>query len=102
MHDAEAAGFRPRHLEAADRDVGAAFDMLLQHDLVIHLVDVVAGEHQDVLGAVRFEDVDVLIDRIRRADIPHRFGDALARGQDIETLVSFRAEEVPAALQMPD
>ena len=34
MHDAEARGFCPRHLQAADGDVGAALDMLPQHHLL--------------------------------------------------------------------
>ena len=51
MHHAEARRLRARHLEAADRHVGAALDVLLQHDLVVHLVDVVAGEHDDVFRA---------------------------------------------------
>ena len=49
VHDAEAARLRARHLDAADRHVRALLDVLLQHRLVVHLVDVVAGEHDDVL-----------------------------------------------------
>ena len=51
MHHAEAGGLRARHLEAADRHVGALLDVLLQHQLVVHLVDVVAGQHDDVFGS---------------------------------------------------
>ena len=48
MHDAEAGGLHARHLEAADGHIGAAVDMLLQHQLVVHLVDVIAGQDDDV------------------------------------------------------
>ena len=44
MHHAEAGRLHARHLEAADGHVGARVDMLPQHDLVVHLVDVVAGQ----------------------------------------------------------
>ena len=47
MHDAEAGRLHARHLEAADGHVGAGVDMLLEHQLVVHLVDVVAGEDDD-------------------------------------------------------
>ena len=50
MHDAEAGRLQPRHLDAADRDVGAVLDVLLQHQLVVHLVDVVAGQDDDVFA----------------------------------------------------
>jgi len=102
VHDAEAGGFRARHLEAADRDVGTALDMLSQHHLVVHLVDVVAGEKNDEFAGMRLDDVDVLIDRIGRAEVPHRLRDALAGGEDVKTLIALGAKEVPAHLQMPD
>ena len=43
---------RARHLEAADGDVGALLDMLLQHAFVVHLVDVISGEKHDKFGIV--------------------------------------------------
>ena len=51
MHHAEAGGLRARHFEAADRDVGALLDVLLQHRLVVHLVDVVAGQDARCISA---------------------------------------------------
>ena len=51
-HDAEARRLHARHLDAADGDVGLRIDVLAQHQLVVHLVDVVAGEDDDVFGAV--------------------------------------------------
>ena len=51
-HHAEAGGVLQRHFEAADGDVGPLVDVLLEHVLVVHLVDVVAGE-QRRCGAAR-------------------------------------------------
>ena len=48
MHHAEAGRLHARHFEAADGHVGARVDVLLQHQLVVHLVDVVAGEDDHV------------------------------------------------------
>ena len=47
MHDAEGTRLLARHLETAHGNVGFGLDMLLEHDLVVHLVDVVAGENND-------------------------------------------------------
>ena len=102
MHDAEAGRLHARHFEAADGDVGAGIDVLLQHQLVVHLVDMVAGEHDEVLGVIVLQDVEVLIDRVGRAEVPAVLRDALAGREDVEDLVALGAEEVPAALQMPD
>ena len=53
-------------------------------------------------GTVALDDVDVLIDRVGGAEIPHGLRDALRGGQDVEALVALRPEEVPAALQVTD
>ena len=54
------------------------------------------------LRLVALDDVDVLIDRVGGAEIPHGLGNALTGRQDVETLVALGAKEVPAALQMAD
>jgi hypothetical protein len=76
--------------------------MLRQHDAVVHFVHMVAGQDDDELRRVGFDDVEVLVHRIGGAEIPLVFGHALARGQDIEALVALGPQEIPAALQMPD
>ena len=50
----------------------AGIDVLAQHHLVVHLVDVIAGEDHHVFGPVGLDDVDVLVDRVRGAFIPLR------------------------------
>ena len=44
VHDAEALGLLERDLEASHRHVGLRLDVLLEHFLVVHLVDVVARQ----------------------------------------------------------
>ncbi len=102
MHDAEADGLHARHFQAADGDVGAGIDMLLQHVFVVHLVDMVAGQDDHVLDAIILDDVDVLVDGVGGAFVPLRFGDALGGRQNVEALVALGAEEVPAALHVAD
>ena len=99
MHDAEAGRFLARHFHAADRHVGALVNVLGQHFLVVHLVDVVAREQNNVFGAVTLDDIDVLVNSVGRAGIPLILSETLACRQDVEPLVAFRAEEVPTALR---
>ena len=102
VHDAEAGGFHARHLDAADGNVGAGIDVLRQHHAVVHLVDVIAGQDDDVVHAVTLDDIDVLGHGIGSAEIPLALVDALRGRQDIQHLVALGAKEVPAALQVAD
>ena len=101
-HDSESARFGPRHFYASNRDIGTGRNMLAQHHLVVHLVDVIAGEDHHVLRRITLDDVDILKNGVRGSFVPESLGDALRRRQDVETLVTFRAEKVPALLQVTD
>src|ERR1700730_1738791 len=96
----KAAGFAAWHLQAADRHIRSLFDMLFQHLLIIYLLDVISSEKHDESRVVRLDNVDVLIDRVGRPEIPVRLGDALAGRQDVEAFVALGAKEIPAHLQM--
>jgi hypothetical protein len=102
VHHAERGGLHALHLEAADGHVGMLVDVLLQHHLVIHLVDVITGQDDHVLRIVRLDDVDVLKDGVSRAVIPLRLADALRCGKNVEAFVTFGTKKVPAALQVAD
>ncbi len=100
MHDAKSGRFFPRNRRATDRHIRSLRDVLAQHQLVIHFVDVVARQNDEIFGRIAADDLDVLEHRVRGPAIPHLLRDALARRQNIETLVAFGAKEIPAALQM--
>ena len=70
---------RERNLDAANRDVGLATDVLGEELRIVHLVDVIAGENQNVPRRVAAQDVEVLVDRVRGPFVPVD-GDALLRG----------------------
>ena len=69
--------------------------MLLEHAIVIHLVDVVAGEDEHVFGLLGADGIDVLIDRVGRPHVPV-LADPLHGRQDFDELADFIAENVPA------
>ena len=102
VHDAEGGGLRLRDLDARDRHVGAFAHVLVQHLLVVHLVDVVAGQDDQVFRRIALDDVEVLVDRVGGAGVPAVLGDALARRQDVEAFVALLAQEIPAAVEMAD
>ena len=66
------------NLDAANRNVGFLLQMLLEHQLVIHFVDVIARQHHEVFRVVTFDNVEVLINRVGGALIPEPFRNALA------------------------
>ena len=99
LHDAQRRGVGERHLDAGDRHVGVARGVVDQHPRVVHLVDVVAGQHEHVLGRVAAQQIEVLVDRVGGALVPVR-SDALLGGQELDEIVEAAVEERPAPLHM--
>ena len=54
----------------ADGHARARVHVLLEHQLVIHLVNVVAGKDQDVLAGLAADGVEVLIDGVGGSLVP--------------------------------
>src|SRR6266851_9198438 len=100
MHDPKATGLAAWHLLAANRHVRALLDVLLQHELIIHLVDVISGEQYDKFGVVGLDDVDVLVNCVGCPEIPVLLGNALTGRQNIEAFVSFGTKKIPTHLQV--
>ena len=85
---------RDRHFDRGDRRVGALLEMEPQHLRVVHLVDVVAREHDDVARRLARDRVEVLIDGVGRAEIPV-LADPLLRRQDLDELAELLRDDVP-------
>ena len=71
--------------------------VLLQHEGVVHLVDVVAGEDDDVLGLFGADGVDVLVDGVGGALVPG-LGDALHGREDLDELAELVGDDGAPAL----
>ena len=80
-------------------DVGAALLVERDHRAVVHLVDVVAGEHEHRLGAMLLDDVQVLVNGVGGAAIPD-FAELLLRRNDVDELAELAVQVAPAALHM--
>jgi len=100
VHHAEAAGLLARDLDAGDRGLGAAQHVRPQHLAVVHLVDVVAGQDDDVRRAQAVEDVEVLEHGVGGAAVPVLLVDALLGREEVDELAHLAAQEAPAALQV--
>ena len=100
FEDAEFSGCGGRvHFDGRDGDVRAGFRVLLEHRLVIHLVDVVAGEDEDVVRLLAADGIDILIDGVGRALIPV-LRDAHLRRQHLDE-IAVAHESGPAAADVP-
>ena len=66
-----------------------------QHQPVVHLVDVVAGEDQHVLGLLGADGVDVLVDGVGGAQVPV-LAHPLHGRQDLDELAQVAGHDVPA------
>ena len=68
--------------------------MVLQHLLIVHLIDVVAGQDEDVVGVVQGDKADVLIDGVGGTLVPGALVALLhIGGQDVDTAVG--AVQIP-------
>src|SRR5207247_3523826 len=68
---------------------------------VVHLVNVIAGEDQDMARGEPPQYIDILIHRVGGPLVPARH-DALLRGQQLDELIEPAVEKAPAALHMTD
>src|ERR1700730_5267289 len=78
-----ASGFGGRNFDGSHGNVGAGQYMLLQHLGVVHFVDVVAGENENIFGTFAADRINVLVDRVGGALIP-LLGDAHLRGKNFD------------------
>ena len=90
-----------RGAEGADRQVGAGLQVPLDELHVVHLVDVVAGQDDDVGGPLFLDGVDVLVDGVGGALVP-MLVDPLLRRHDVDELAQLAGEvALPADVDVP-
>ena len=86
--NAEARDFIRRDGQRGQGDLGVGVLVVGQHAAVVHFVDVVAGEDDDVLGLLAADGVDVLVDGVRSAHVPVGAG-ALHGRHELKELAQF-------------
>jgi hypothetical protein len=93
VHHAEPLGFGQRHLDAGHGAAGALGHVVGDQVGVVHLVDVITGQHQDVVGVLRAQDVQVLVDGVGRALVPALLVDLLLGRQQVDEFVELAAQK---------
>ena len=68
----------------------------VEHPAVVHLVDVVAGENEDVPRLLGADGIDVLVDGVGGAGVPV-LADALHGRKDLDELAEFIGDHRPPA-----
>jgi hypothetical protein len=99
LHDAELPRVAERHGDAADGQVGVRLEVGADHLAVVHLVDMVAGQNQDVPRLLLLDRVDVLINGVGGALVPVLV-DPLLRRQDVHVLAHFGTQEAPTETEV--
>ena len=98
--DPEPVGVGNRDLQRRQGRRRLPLDVELEHPGVVHLVDVVARQDDDVARPLTLEGVEVLVDRVGRPQVPV-VADPLLRRQDLDELAQLFGDDVPALPDVP-
>src|SRR5207247_6102864 len=96
---AEARSLRAVEFERANGNVRARVQVLPEHQLIIHLVNVVPGENHDVAARLAADRVEILVNGIGRAPVPV-FSDAHHRRQNLNKLPQLARKYLPSLANM--
>ncbi len=100
LHDPEARSIIERHGNAADRHVGPRCRVLIEQVAIVHLVDVVAAQNQNMIGVGSPNRFQILIHGIGGSSIP-MLADSLLRRQHVDEFTPLAREAAPSLMQMP-
>ena len=77
LHAAESGGILPGNLDAGNGTGADAFDVVHQHDRIIHLVHMIPGKNQNVFVIIGTQNIQVLIHGVGSAQVPVHLVDSL-------------------------
>lgn len=99
LQDTHASSRTPVALDRSNSNLGAPSQVGMDHLVVIHLVDMIAGQHYDTRRAQLLQDVDVLKHRIRAPLVPVAAHPKLGWHREQEITDSAR-KNIPTLLQV--
>jgi len=91
-----------RHLYTADRDIRIIIDMGRSHNTVVHFVDMISRQDQDITGFVFEYDVQVLVHGVGRSLVPEGCLVAFLGGQQLDEFTEFITAKGPGTFHMTD
>ena len=80
--DAETAGLLNRNRHSSNGDISVVGLVIIQHNFIIHLVDMVTGQNQNVIRIIILHILQILVDRVRGSGVPVAPLTALVGRQD--------------------
>ena len=83
--DAEAAGLFHRDRDGCHGADGARILVRLQHLCIIHAIDMVAGQDQNVIRIILVDEIHILIDGVGSSFVPVGAGTSLIRRKNAES-----------------
>ena len=83
------------HLDHRERGGGAALPVELQHLRVVHLVDVIPRQHDQLLRVLAKDRIQVLVHRVGGALIP-LFANPLLRAENLDELSELVGDDAPS------
>ena len=86
--DAEPARFRPRHTDDRDRSIRAVLLVASKQQIIIHFINMIAGNDKNVFRVITFNKSHILINRVRRPLIPRAALLTYIRGQNMHAAFS--------------
>ena len=93
LHDSEFLCSVALDSQCTDGQIGLHVLVILDHRVIVHLVNVISSQNHKILGAFLFDGINVLVDRIGCPLIPILI-DPLLRRYDIDKLIELSAKEV--------
>ena len=87
MEKTEAGSILPRNLTHGNGQIGTLLDVSAKHGIVVHLIDVIAGENQDIIRIPLLDESDVLIDGVGGTLVPFAGFSCLIGGQNENTAI---------------
>ena len=99
-HHAERPGVEPRYFDAGHRTGFAMRHVFGERHRIIHFVDVIARQDDQIFRPITGNDVLILVYGIRRPLVPVGFVQSLLCGHHINEFIEFATQEPPAALDV--
>ena len=87
VEDTEARSLLKGNVDDRDGAGGVLRLVILEHLVVVHLVDVVARKNDDIVGIIALDVVDVLINGVSGARVPVRALDRLIGAEAVNARV---------------
>ncbi len=97
---AESIGLFDRNIDRADDGIGPFGEQPVEHLRIVHLVDVVAGEDENIVGLFGVEQEQVLVHRVGGALVPFLADPLLGRNRG-DVFAEFGVQNVPSAADVP-